>query len=858
MLWAFAITSIALFMTTLDNLVVTTALPVIRHDLHASLSGLEWMVNAYTLTFAVLLLTGAALGDRFGRRRLFGIGLAIFTGGSALAALAGSANELIAARAIQGLGGAIVLPLTLTILSAAVPPNRRGVALGAWGGIGGLAVALGPLVGGAIVQGISWQWIFWLNVPFGLVLIPLALRQLEETHGSNGRLDLPGLALSAAGLLAVVWGLVRGNDAGWTSIEVVSALLAGAVVLALFVLWELRATAPMLPMRFFRNRTFTAANVASLFMFVGMFGSIFLLAQYFQTVQGASPLQSGLRILPWTAMPILIAPIAGLLSDRIGGRPIMATGLALQATGLVWIGAILTTTLPYSSIVIPFALSGIGMAMYFAPVANVVLSSVKPDEEGQASGANNAIRELGGVFGVAVLAAVFSHYGGYQTQDSFVQGVTPALYLGAAIVAIGAGAALFIPRRRKASAEAPQPVSARHSTRRVPLVVGVGVISVIVASTTASAATTPSTRHGAVEPVLVMPALTGPYPVGTRSIELVDRSRREPGTTGGKPRSFVIQLWYPRAAGKGRREPYMPQKVASFIAASGGLPASIFTRVKLAAISDAAPLRRAGGWPVVLFSTGYGVERQLYTGLVQDLASHGYVVAAIDHPHDANLVSFPDGHTVSIGKVGEDKNAISDALTVRIADTRYVLGALTRLNRGSRKDAFSGMFNLDHVGMFGHSLGGATAAATMLADRMIDAGLDMDGFLFGKVALTGLKKPFMLFAAEPGFRRQPNLAQFWGHLKGPRYAVDFAGAAHFAFTDLVFLVPQLTGTNEAAAQARIRPLVGTVNPTVAYAAERAYVLAYFDRALKGKGTIPTRINSFPGMRATGLSPRTSK
>src|SRR5438477_6005382 len=192
MLWAFAITSVALFMTTLDNLVVTTALPVIKHDLHASLQGLEWTVNAYTLTFAVLLLTGAALGDRFGRRRLFVIGLAIFTGASALAGLAGSANELIAARAIQGLGGAIVLPLTLTILSAAVPPERRGVALGAWGGISGLAVALGPLVGGAIVQGISWQWIFWLNVPIGLVLLPLALARLDESHGPSGRIDLPG------------------------------------------------------------------------------------------------------------------------------------------------------------------------------------------------------------------------------------------------------------------------------------------------------------------------------------------------------------------------------------------------------------------------------------------------------------------------------------------------------------------------------------------------------------------------------------------------------------------------------------------------------------------------------------------
>jgi EmrB/QacA subfamily drug resistance transporter len=466
MFWAFAITSVALFMTTLDNLVVTTALPVIRHDLHASLQGLEWTVNAYTLTFAVLLLTGAALGDRFGRRRLFAIGLTLFTGGSAMAALAGSANALIVARAVQGVGGAIVLPLSLTILSAAVPRNRRGLALGVWGGISGLAVALGPVVGGAIVQGISWQWIFWLNVPFGVILIPLALTQLKETHGSHSRLDLPGLALSASGLFAIVWGLVRGNQAGWGSTEVVSSLTSGVLVLALFVAWELRTDAPMLPMRFFRNRTFTAANVSSLFMYFGMFGSIFLLAQYFQTVQGFSPLQAGLRILPWTAMPILVAPIAGLLSDRIGGGRIMTAGLALQAAGLAWIAAILTTTLPYSSIVGGFVLSGIGMAMYFAPVANVVLSSVKPDEEGQASGANNAIRELGGVFGVAVLATIFSHYGGYQSPASFVHGVTPALYVGAVIVAIGAGAAAFIPRLRKSPVEVEQP--ATEHDRLVP------------------------------------------------------------------------------------------------------------------------------------------------------------------------------------------------------------------------------------------------------------------------------------------------------------------------------------------------------------------------------------------------------
>ena len=445
--WTFAITSTALFMVTLDNLVVTTALPVIRKDLHSGLSGLEWTVNAYTLTFAVLLLTGAALGDRFGRRLVFSIGLGIFTLASAAAALAPSIGALDAARAVQGLGGAIVMPLTLTILSSAVRPERRGLALGAWGGISGLAVALGPLVGGAVVSGISWHWIFWLNVPIGIVLAPLALARLDETHGPATRLDLPGLGLASAGLFGIVWGLVRGNSVGWGSAEIVGALVAGVVVLAAFVTWELRTESPMLPMRFFKNRTFTLANIASLFMFFGMFGSIFLLAQFFQTVQGYSPLQSGLRVLPWTAMPIFVAPIAGALSDRIGGHKLMGAGLALQAAGLAWIAAVSTPTVPYSSLVLPFILSGTGMALFFAPVANVVLAAVKPEEEGQASGAQNAVRELGGVFGVAVLASVFSHYGGYGTGTNFVDGMTPAVYVGAAIVALGSLAAFAIKHR---------------------------------------------------------------------------------------------------------------------------------------------------------------------------------------------------------------------------------------------------------------------------------------------------------------------------------------------------------------------------------------------------------------------------
>jgi EmrB/QacA subfamily drug resistance transporter len=459
-IWTFAITSAAVFMATLDNLVVTTALPVIREDLHATVESLEWTVNAYTLTFAVLLLTGAALGDRFGRRRMLAVGLAIFTVSSAAAALAPSAGVLIAARAAQGVGGAIITPLTLTILSAGVPANRRGAFIGAWSGIAGLAVAFGPLVGGAVVSGISWHWIFWLNVPIGVVLIPLALRRLDETYGPAAKLDLPGVTLASVGLTGIVWGLVRGHGQGWTSPEIVISLVAGALVFALFVLWELRTPEPMLPMRFFENRVFTLANVASLLMFFGMFGSIFLLSQFFQTVQGYSPFGSGLRILPWTIMPMFVAPIAGALSDRIGGARLMGIGLTLQAGGLASLAAISTPTTPYWHLVVPFMVSGIGMAMFWAPVANVVLAAVRPEEEGKASGAQNAIRELGGVFGVAVLASVWSHYGSYSNGQSFVDGMVPALWIGAAVVFLGAVAAFLIPsRKRAAEATVDEPVA---------------------------------------------------------------------------------------------------------------------------------------------------------------------------------------------------------------------------------------------------------------------------------------------------------------------------------------------------------------------------------------------------------------
>jgi len=464
-IWTFIITSAALFMASLDNLVVTTALPSIRAHLQASLEGLQWTVNAYTLTFAVLLLTGAALGERYGRRRLFVAGLGLFTAGSAAAALAPSISWLIAARAVQGVGAAVLIPLTLTLLSAAVSPERRGLALGAWGAVGGLAIAIGPLVGGAVVEGASWQWIFWLNVPIGLALLPLAWARLTESRGTSTRLDLPGLMLASFGLLGIVLGVVRGNDHGWTSATVLPPIAAGALLIAAFIAWELRAPEPMLPLRLFRSRGFAATNVASLLMFFGMFGSIFLLAQFLQVVQHYSPLQAGLRTLPWTAMPVFIAPVAGSLSDRIGGRPLLAAGLALQAIGLGWLAAIASPTVAYAAMVPAFVVSGVGMSLFFAPVANVVLGSVRRDQEGIASGANNAIRELGGVFGIAVLGAVFSAQGGYASGASFVSGMSSAVWVGGAAVAAAAAAALALPRLRKAvrdiPASEPVPVLAR-------------------------------------------------------------------------------------------------------------------------------------------------------------------------------------------------------------------------------------------------------------------------------------------------------------------------------------------------------------------------------------------------------------
>ncbi len=443
--WTLLIVSIGLFMVVLDNLVVNVALPSIHRQLGASIQALEWTVNAYVLSYAVLLLTGAAIGDRLGRKRMFAAGIALFTASSAAAALAPTIGLLIAARAVQGVGAAIATPLTLTLLADAFPPEQRGLALGVWSGISGIAVALGPLVGGAVIQLAAWHWIFWINVPIGVVLVPVALTRLSESHGPARKLDLTGLALSSTGLFGIVFGLIRSQTLGWTSTEVLVSLIAGAVLVAAFVRYELTVDEPMLPMRFFAKRSFAVTNVVSLSMYFGMFGSIFFLSQFLQNVLGNSPLQAGVKLLAWTGATLVVSPLAGVFSERFGSRMFMVVGLALQAVALGWLASIASVDMSYASMVVPFVLGGGGMALVFAPSANAVLSSVTTDETGQASGATNSIRELGGVLGIAVLSTVFTSNGGYTSGHAFLSGLTPAMWVGVAVLAIGALVALALP-----------------------------------------------------------------------------------------------------------------------------------------------------------------------------------------------------------------------------------------------------------------------------------------------------------------------------------------------------------------------------------------------------------------------------
>jgi EmrB/QacA subfamily drug resistance transporter len=448
--WVLALTSAASMLVVLDALVVSTALTSVQADLGASIGQLEWTVNAYVLSFAVLLMTGAAFGDRFGRRRVFVAGLGLFAGASVACALAPDVGWLIAARVLQGAGAALVMPLSLALLSAAFPPELRPKALGAFAAVSGLAVALGPLLGGAVVEGISWPWIFWLNVPIALMLIPPSLTRIEESLGPDSAIDVPGLALVSAAAFGLVWGLVRGNSAGWDSPEVLVALALGALLALAFVSWELRAREPMLPMRLFRSRPFAAGNAAVFFHWGSALGALFFMAQFLQTGLGFGPLEAGLGLMPWGATPVIVAQIVGRLIGRFGERPFIAAGLSLNALALVWIALIAEPDLAYWQLAAPLALSGTGIAMSIPAAQSSVLTSVAPEDIGKASGTFSTMRQLGGAFGVAVLVAVFADAGGYASAQAFSDGFVAAIGAGACLSLIGAAAGLALPRRREA------------------------------------------------------------------------------------------------------------------------------------------------------------------------------------------------------------------------------------------------------------------------------------------------------------------------------------------------------------------------------------------------------------------------
>ena len=447
--WTFAITAGALFMFALDRQVVGTALPAIRRDLGANLQALEWTVNAYTLSFAVLLLVGSALGDRFGRRRVLTVGIAIFTVASAACALAPTTGALIAARTVQGIGGALITPLSLTILTAATPPERRGRVLGTWAAVAIGAASFGPVVGGALTDALSWHWIFWLNVPVGIALIPLARRRLEETHGPRQPLDLVGIALSAVGLLALVWALIESGRTGWGDPPVDVATVAGVVVLTCFIVWERRARTAILPLHFFRSRAFAAAATASLLAYFSLFGAFFLVAQLLQIGIGATPLQAGAEMLALTGTSVLIAPVAGALCDRIGPRPLLAGSLTVEAGAAAWLAIVASPGVTFAAVAPGLVLAGLAGAGLFAPIQAALLAAVEPHEQGQASGVATVIREVAGILGLAVLAAVFAAHGSTRSPAEFLQGVRPALIVAAAVAACGVIAAVFQPTQAK-------------------------------------------------------------------------------------------------------------------------------------------------------------------------------------------------------------------------------------------------------------------------------------------------------------------------------------------------------------------------------------------------------------------------
>ena len=395
-IWAVALTGASLFMITLDNLIVLSTLPSMQRDLGVSIDRLQWVVDAYILSFAVLMLTGAALGDRYGRRRMLVVGLLVFTASSAAGALSNDLTQLVVARAVQGLGAALLMPITLTLLSAAFPPERRTAALGLWSSIAGLGVALGPLLGGVIVETLDWHWIFWINVPVGLAAAALAPRRLTESRGAQVPLDLPGLALASGGLLGIVWATTRGNADGWTSPSTLARLRdRRRCCWARSSAQERRSAAPMLPLGLFRRPGFAAANGAGFGLHFTMFAAFFLIIQYLTQVHGDSALAAGVETLPWTLLPLAVSPFTGALGGRIGSRPMIVGGLLLLAAGTAGAAFAMGVGASYAALVAPLVAIGLGIALVLPNVASAALGSALPEHIGKASGTNSTFRQLG-------------------------------------------------------------------------------------------------------------------------------------------------------------------------------------------------------------------------------------------------------------------------------------------------------------------------------------------------------------------------------------------------------------------------------------------------------------------------------
>jgi EmrB/QacA subfamily drug resistance transporter len=450
--WTLAAVAFGLFMIMLDNTVVNVALPSIERDLHITISQLEWIVTSYALVFAALLITGGKLADLLGRRKIFVVGLAVFTLSSLACGMAPNAGFLIGARAVQGVGAALMNPATLSIITATFPPRQRGQAIGIWAGVSALALAIGPLAGGLIVDNIGWNWIFFINVPVGVLGIVVSQFFITESRDTSHEqsVDFPGLVTSAGALFALSYALIEGNQRGWSSAEILGLFAAAAVLLVAFLMLESRQRLPMLDLSLFKNSSFVGANVVALLVSLGMFGVFFFISLYVQNILGYSPTRSGAIFLPMTILIILIAPIAGKLSDRIGGRWLMGGGMTLLGISLLFyqrlgLHSTFWTLLP------SLVLGGIGMALTMSPMTSVAMGSVPVDKAGVGSGVLNSFRQMGGSLGIALMGAILASYlhaapGTLLAKQQYVDGLHAALLVSAFIAFAAAIVAIVLVR----------------------------------------------------------------------------------------------------------------------------------------------------------------------------------------------------------------------------------------------------------------------------------------------------------------------------------------------------------------------------------------------------------------------------